>query len=175
MKKEGAMDVDINVYKFSHSKLDIFVGKYLNGIVISGWIVVLILEAFWGTINFSIFKIRYPTISINFLFPLFAILGLLFYLSLCKLAYRVIFDFDNETITFFLYKKKDHIVFNIDELRIIKINWYTFFIFNNGRTIWYKSDSTFIKFLKKFDINREWGSVGKHLMKKEFEMDTLGK
>jgi hypothetical protein len=175
MEKARTRDSRGNVHTYSNSKLDIFVGKYFNIIIIAGWISVLILETFWGATTFSKFKIRYPSISIKLLLPLFFSLGFIFYISLIKFAYKVVFDFSDEVITLFFYKKRSPISFKLNELKVIRINWFICFVFNNGRTIWYKSDSTFLRFLIKFDINREWGSVGKFFMKKEFELDTLKK
>jgi hypothetical protein len=175
MGKWVVRNTGMNVYTFSHSKLDIFVGKYLNLIVIIGWIIILVLETFWGAINFSNFRIRYPNISINLLLPFFFVLGLLFYLSLIKFAYQVAFDFSNETVTFLIYNKKNPVSYKLNELKAVRINWFIFFVFQNGETIWYKSDSAFIRFLKEFDINREWGGIGKYFMKREFELDRQGK
>lgn len=171
MGKEIVKDCDRNIHIFSHSKLDIFVGKYLNIFVVAGWITILILETFWGATKFSNFKIQYPNISINLLLPLFFSLSLLFYFSLIKFAYQVVFDFDNKLIIFSLYRKNRSISFNLNELKVIRINWFIIFVFNDGKTIWYKSDETFIRFLKRFDINREWGSIGKYFMKREFKSD----
>ena len=123
-------DDDRNVYIFSHSKLDILIGKYFKIIVIAGWITLLILETFWGAVNFSNFKIRFPVVSIELILPLFFILSLLLYLSLHKFVYQVIFDFNDEVITLFLYNKKNPISFRFNELKTIKINWFIFFICN---------------------------------------------
>ena len=133
----------------------------------------MILETTWGLNDFSNFRIKYPVVSIKLLLPVFLILDLFLYLSFYNLAYKVVFNFNDQVIKLFLYNKKNSISFNFNDLETIKLNWFIFLIFNSGNSFRFKFGSTFIHFLIKYDINREWGSFGKHLMKNEYKLDIL--
>jgi len=153
------------LYIFSKSKEDIFIGKYLNIIVIVAWFLLLIFESLWG-VDFPTLKLKWPVGSFFIALPVFFVLGLLFSLSLSKLAYQVVFDFQNGIVKFFMYKKLRVIIREIADLDHVKIDWHTHFIFKNGETIRYKANNAFFMFLKERNIPRKWGGFGKLFLKK---------
>lgn len=162
-----------NVYTFSHSKVEIFLGNYLIALIIIIWFILLIWETFWGLkTDFSAFNPRIPLVSLGWLLPSFFVLGLFFYLFSSKFTYRTIFNLKEGKVIFYLYQKKKPVIFEIQDLKMVKITWHIYFVFRNGKTVWYKGDNELFRFLKEKNIPRKWGKISKILLKNEYEADA---
>lgn len=173
MKVETADTSNKDVCTFSQRKIEIFTGNYLLVVIALLWLILLVWETFWGLkTDFSGFNIRFPIVSIRWFFPLFFVPSLFFYLLSAKFAFRILFNYKEEKVAFFLYHRKKPVVYNIRDLDIVKITWHIYFIFRNGKTIWYKGDPELFVFLREKNIPRKWGRISKILMKREYEADS---
>lgn len=155
-----------NVFIFEWPKIDIIVGKYLYWVVIIGWLAVLAIETSYGS-NISELSFRVPTVSLLYLFPIFALLYFIFHIVISKFAFKVVLDFEHNTIESYMFHNKP-IANKISELEMVALNWHTIFRYRDAKEIRTKANNLLIQMLRERNIPMTWGFFGKRFLKDQY-------
>jgi len=161
------------IHTISHSRIDIFLGKYLYYVSFIVWLLLLIWEIFFHNFTIALaHEPKFPTFSIQIALPAIIISHLILYAAVYKYAYRIDFDFSNKYLIFYYFRSRKITKKKITDLDLIFINWHTCLKFKDGKKIWFKANSEFLKLVSDHNLPRKWGSIAKVLMKNEYFLDS---
>lgn len=132
---------------------------------VGGWLAGLVIETF--LLKSPELTFHVPVVSLFFLLPLFVFLYSIAHIVASKFAYKIIFDFDNDTIESFIFHKKPTTK-KISELEFVKLNWHTIFKYKSSKDIRTKANAELIQMLKEKNIKISWSLFAKLFMKNEY-------
>jgi len=143
---------------FTQGRFDLFVAESHLPLSIFAFILCCCLETF-GLFdnNIGTSEISFPHGSVFYVLPLLTIAATLFRYINSKFAYKIIINVENNNISYTKYFQKDESNYNLKDIDLIHINWFTSVHFSDGNKFYYRGDMPFLSFLVKSDLKLTWG------------------
>jgi len=118
-----------DIYNISQPGIYIFVTKHLGKILLCSFLLMFMVAIAYQE-NFEYIK------RLFHVFIVLSVIGLVVDRFLRKVAYRIIIDFNESTIEFYMCRSGEAKKYSFRLIKTISINKYVIFVFENGKIIY---------------------------------------